>query len=89
MHRVHVYYDRWPQLADVLREHADPERSTDEYAAMTSEQWRAISPKPGDRVHRVVKLLGGRQIARFWTWATGRPCGCDARRRWLNRLWSR
>lgn len=46
MHRVHVYYDRWPQLADVLREHADPERSTDEYAAITSEQWRALRPNP-------------------------------------------
>jgi hypothetical protein len=40
----------------------------------------------GDSVERLTRRTGLDRLAHAYTRATGRPCQCDRRRDWLNRL---
>lgn len=40
----------------------------------------------GDTIARAAKLIGADKLARVYTEATGRDCGCEARREALNRF---
>lgn len=40
----------------------------------------------GDHVARALECIGGRQLKRAYRWLSGRDCGCDRRRRWLNQI---
>lgn len=43
----------------------------------------------GETSHDILKAMGAERVAAFWTWATGRDCGCQKRREWLNQHFPR
>lgn len=62
-----------------------PEPGTEERAILA-----AIDRQPeglGDTLKALLEQLGAERAARLYAWITGRSCGCEARRRWLNRWW--
>lgn len=57
----------------------------------THQAWRVDELPPaivrlGDRIDRLLSHIGGRQFKRLYRRLFGRDCGCDGRRRWLNRI---
>jgi hypothetical protein len=47
-----------------------------------------IEPTPasrlGDRVEKLLARFGADHLKRLYTEVTGKPCGCNARKAWLN-----
>ena len=49
---------------------------------------RPIQPAGlGDFVETVAKLVGADKAAKLYERLSGRSCGCQARKAWLNRAW--
>lgn len=45
------------------------------------------SVHPGDAVAALAKVSGAAMLAELWEQASGKPCGCQNRRQWLNERW--
>jgi hypothetical protein len=55
------------------------------YEAFQLDLQRGESTGVGNRVASVTRSTGVDRLAHIYTAITGRDCGCDGRRRWLNR----
>lgn len=51
-------------------------------AALTADERKLL----GDRIADGIKAVKLDVLAKLWTELTGLPCGCETRKRWLNRL---